>query len=314
MGICKCELSFGNTGQSDCPTLQRHKVLDFFIPRYDSTGARNKVDVTATIDAAFLTARLNDVDKTKRWYPVRDIKNAAPEQAEDIIQTFEDQTTNLVSEGLISDTYLINKGTPVLIGKLKQFRCQEFGILSVDANGTLIGDGVFEAGFLHPFEVDSNSLSIRFVKPTPSIFQGIQVSFNYASSAKDENIRMLIGDNVTANFLGAKGLIDVTAIITSISTTGFTAKLITDQGPVNDLVTVDGLVSADFVSSVTATVSTIRNVTDSSDVSIVSVTESPDGTYTFAFVAQTAADVLKLKPVKNGFDFSLVEAETITIP
>jgi hypothetical protein len=50
---------------------------------------------------------------------------------------------------------------------------------------------------------------------------------------------------------------------------------------------------------------------DCCKVVITSVTESPDGTYTFVIPAQTSADVLTLNLQKDGFDMT---ALTVVIP
>ena len=40
---------------------------------------------------------------------------------------------------------------------------------------------------------------------------------------------------------------------------------------------------------------------------VVVVAESPDGSYTFTYIAQTAADVLTLSATKVGFEFPDIE-------
>jgi hypothetical protein len=82
-------------------------------------------------------------------------------------------------------------------------------------------------------------------------------------------------------------------------------KLTDSSGGVNDRGVLPNLVVGDFA---------CYNVTDSSSVTITSVTENPTGTYTFVIPTQTSAEVLRLTPTLIGHDFKNVVATTILIP
>ena len=62
-------------------------------------------------------------------------------------------------------------------------------------------------------------------------------------------------------------------------------------GSLKSLVPDTGLLVGDF---------SLYNNTTASSVTITSVTESPDGTYTFVIPTQTSADVMVLTPSKDG--------------
>jgi hypothetical protein len=89
----------------------------------------------------------------------------------------------------------------------------------------------------------------------------------------------------------------------SITTTGFVSKIDTIYGAKYDSAVFAGGVLADF---------TLYNETTASSVTITSVTEAPDGTYTFVIPAQSSADVLTLTFAKLGFYAS--STLSITIP
>lgn len=311
--LCACDATYGNTGTPNCISNQAYTGLEFFVPTFDSTGAKNKVNPTVLIDQAFLTARINDVDKTKRWYPIRDIKTVTKERADNVVEQFDDQSQNNVMDGVRSSTYFINKGTPEMKGAIDDFSCTSFGVLKVDANGSLIGDNGND-GFMYPAEIDNNSLQTKWIEPTPTTSQKIEVKYNYSAVLRDENICMINAADITANLLAAIGLVDVYSTITAITTTGFTAKLTTKFGSLANPIVDKGLVIAEFISSVTATPSRLRNATTSLDVTILTVTENPDGTYAFTFAAQGSGNTLILKPKRNGRDYTAVEEKTILIP
>jgi hypothetical protein len=94
-------------------------------------------------------------------------------------------------------------------------------------------------------------------------------------------------------------LYDVSSTITAISATGFTATLKDEYG-----LAVQGLAIGDFA---------LYNTTDSTMLIIDAMTETSAGVYEFTFTSQTSADVLRLTPTENGYDFSLVVDNLITI-
>lgn len=304
-GICKCDLSFGNTGKPNCVPLQSAALAEIYVPLYGSTGALNYFDNVATpLTPAVLTAKLNAADKRNRWYPVKEITGITGERGTPVLETLDNGKVNKIKDGVKNRVYQINEGTPVLLGKLEQFSCQKFGVYYIDENGSLIGRNIGD-GKLYPFPVENRSYYARFVDPTFTTSQKIEVGYQFAQELKDSEIGMIASSAFTANLLSAEGLVDVSSVITNESTTTFTAKLKTEYGDVGEEIVLEGLIVTDFA---------LYNVTDSLAVTISSVTESSAGVYDFAFAAQTSADVLRLTPTKNGYDFSAVVTNTITIP
>jgi hypothetical protein len=78
----------------------------------------------------------------------------------------------------------------------------------------------------------------------------------------------------------------------------------TQYGSFLNPVLVEGLVAGDMA---------LYNVTDSASVTITTAVEAPDGTYTISYATQSVADVLRLTITKDGYDFTAVTANTITI-
>jgi len=144
----------------------------------------------------------------------------------------------------------------------------------------------------------------KYVEATDTTVEKLNISFDWLLSEEDGNLRFIVP---TADLFSSNGLLDIAATMTNISTTGFKAKLFTKEGygDISKKYPMTGLLLADFV---------LYNVTDSAAVTITSVTEDPEGTYTFAFTAQTSADVLRLTPSLDGYDFTSVVATTVTIP
>jgi hypothetical protein len=111
------------------------------------------------------------------------------------------------------------------------------------------------------------------------------------------------------SLLNVAGLVDVLSTNVSCSTTVLVVKLRTKYNT-----PVKGLVIGDFYDVAGGAASKVYNVTDSAALALTSVVESPSGTYTLTMtVAQTVADKIRVTPVKTGFDYTAVIANTATV-
>jgi hypothetical protein len=275
------------------------------VPYFTDAGAINSVLLNATLNDAYFTAKVNNADNSVRWFPLPELKNVIDERAENKMESFDDGSSVFISEGDRSFTGLLVKGSPVLKGKIESARCVEVGVYIVDKNGNLIGVLNSAGTALLPIKLDEASVAARLMKTTDATIQKLELKFNFSSDEKDENLAMIACDELDANLLLLKGLLDITAEFSGISTTQFTVKLKTQYGTPISPVLDEGLVAADFA---------LYNDTDSAAVTVVSAAEIPDGVYTITYAAQTSADVLFLTPTKNGRDYSAVAIDPITIP
>lgn len=309
---CACNEGLKNTGTPGCPTIMNYAEMLIAVPKYGSDGTLNYIDLTATLDAAYFTGKINEADVEDRWFPIPRFKNAASERAESVSEGYDDGTSSYIHQGVRPFSFLIPKQSAELLGQLEAFRCVEFGVYIVDRSGNLRGS-LKEAGKLYPIGVDNQSWIPQLTFGTASTIEKINLSFNFDLVEQDSDLRIILASELTGtNLLSLKGLLDVYVEYSSISTTGFKAKLFLKYGSALTKVPVKGLTITDFVDEALAT-SKLYNVTDSASLAITSVTESPDGTYTFVFVAQTVADKIKVHPVKAGFDFTSVKASLVTI-
>lgn len=312
MQTCSCDATLSNTGTPTCNSLMDVAEKIIIVPKYDSNGELNFIDLTDTLDQTYFDDKINATNKQDRWYPLPRVKNAESSKADSVFETYADGSKELIQEGVRSWSVLIPKQTPTLLGKLKTWRCTEFGIYIIDKSGNLIGslDATDE---LYPISVEGASWNPILVFPTPTAVQKIDLKFDIDQLAQDENLQMILAGSLgSVRLLNLNGLIDVYGAVTNISTTSFKIRLTTDYGDAIDPGIVEDLTAVDFISSVGGATSKVRNQTDASDVS-VTVAESPAGTYTLTYTAQTSADVLYVKPSAIGFDFSAAE-QTVTIP
>ena len=63
--LCVCESTLPNGSQPNCATIIGLQKKFIFVPLFDSTGARNSIDLSATLNAAYFTGKINQVDASR---------------------------------------------------------------------------------------------------------------------------------------------------------------------------------------------------------------------------------------------------------
>jgi len=144
------------------------------------------------------------------------------------------------------------------------------------------------------------------VKGSDAAVSKVKLAFEFSQLEADSNLRVLDENEVTAELLDVEGLLELNGVISGESTTGFILALTVDFDKDFDPDKVIAWVITDYI---------LFNVTTNSSIVITSVTEAPEGTYTFVIPAQASADILRLtndRTTGNKPGFAL--EELITIP
>lgn len=311
---CSCEVSFLNTGTPNC--IPAYKIWKKFIvvALTANDGTDNYISSSDTLDASYFSAKTNHVDASKRWFPLPAMKNVESTKADNITETFNDQSVLFVQEGVRGINALLVGQGPTMVGQLKTARCSQFGVYAVDGDGSLYGYTNNTADKLYPIPVDNNTWAPVWEMPSDTTVQKIKLTFQFDANLQDEYIGQIVSNDITGvNLFALRGLIDVDSTVVSCSQTQLVVKLYTKYGSAFNKLPIEGLAITDFYSSVGGTASRLYNVTDSAAVTISAMTESPDGTYTFTYASQTVADVIRITPVKTGYDFTNVISNTATV-
>lgn len=311
---CECGVTLSGTGFDCTPAMEiAHKLI--VVPTYDSTGAKNKILLSATLNQAYFDALRNQSDVSKRWNPWPAMKNINDVRGENKTFEFDDQTLEFLAEGARKFTAMIpgtsgsGANSPQMKELIEQVRCGDYGLYIVTTKNQLIGVLSVDGLSLEPIAIDEQSIVAQLMKKTNDAPQHLLLSFNWSSTVSDTSLRMFDCDELGgADLQSLRGLLSICMDVVSQTSTVLTVKLRARFGTSITPIVVPGLVTADFVSSVGGAVGKIRNVTDAADVAVVAV-ESPAGTYALTHLAQTAGDVLIVKPLKANFEFACVEAD-----
>ena len=304
--VCSCDSGIPNTGQPGCIDGFSRDARFIIVPYKDNAGNINSIKladfVAGVLPLAFITAKINEADKSKRWFITEEFRLPTPERAEPVTEDI-DGVGTVVRQGnkTYSVAFIGKKGNPQYAGRLNAI-CQDFGVFSIDVDGRI--KGMFVNSELRPTRVENGTVNAIYMEPTADTQQKVMLGFTVNLTENDGNLSFIEKSHLGADMLDVKGLIDVSAgDATGITTTMFTSKLTFCYGEAFNNMKFKGAVLADFV---------LAQISPTpAAVTILTVTESPDGTYKFTFAAETTGDVLKLTLTKSGFE---MEPLLITIP
>jgi uncharacterized protein (DUF697 family) len=308
MASCDCGTGLKNTGISGCAKPMGVYQKAFFVETYDSTGAKNKYDTSVPLTQVVLDALLNNADTSKRWYPTSTLETVGGERADNVVETAPSGRIYYIKDGIRTQSFELVGFPAKYIEAYESNRCVTLSVFYVDSDGNLIG-GAEDGTVLYPKNIDAKSIQIKDVKMTDTTMAKIVMSFNYAISEKESYESYIESSSITADLLNASGLVDVTVEAVTTGQTSMTFKLVTNYGAVGNKIKDKGLLAANFVSTVGAVASKLRNFTTSADVAITGLTESA-GVYTLTYASQTAGNVLIITPLANGRSYT---AKNVTV-
>lgn len=298
--ICSCKTVMGNTGLPSCYKALTLATGIFMTPTYANDGTKNVIDTTDTIDDAYILAAINNADQSKRWFPLQKLNAVTSERAEPTYDTRSDGGNAFVKQGIRSFNFEIWEGGARFKKMLDKGRCREFSFFIIN-EGRIIGlDLTDEQLELAPIRIAKDSLVVNYLFATDTTVEKVGVTFQFDQRENDGNLSYVeVADD--ADLTGYRGMLDIYSTHVSNILTATTVKLFHKYGAANNKSALTGLLAADFA---------LYNVTDTAAVTVISCTESPEGTYLLTFAAQTEADVLRITPTKSGYDFSAVIAST----
>lgn len=311
---CKCNNTLGNTG-SGCVSIFDVVRRIILVPYFNDAGTVNGILLSTVTGASFLDNAyfadlVNQPDASKRWFPLPEVKNVASERGDDETESFDDNSKVFITQGVREVKLLIvgRNVSPTFLGKVKQARCTPVGFYEVDKDGNLLGSISKDGLYLNPIRIGDDTLSAKWVPTADKTSQKMMVNFEVHTDENDEDLQQITSNEMTADLLLLKGLLDVNVVFSAMTFNGFTMKLTTDFGTALTKTPVEGLLAADMA---------LYNVTDGSAMAITGTgsafTETVPGTYVIEYstaTQPTAGDVIRNTITKDGYDFTNVTNTT----
>ena len=311
MAFCSCTDGIINFGQPVCVDSFDRVARIVFVNYADNTGAVNSIktaDFTGgVLNPAFFAGKLNNTNKTQKWYLTETINMVEPVREDNVTQDIDGILYN-VSQGVKTFSGQFNGGvaSPKYSGVLKSLGCQQMGYFYFDVQGNIVGSYNDVTGELDPIKIQRNTFQVKYIEPTKTTVQGIQLKFMIGELEDDADLNYVPASDITADLEALRSMIDVTiGAATGISTTGFTFTLSYAYGTAFAGQPLTGAVAADF---------TLAELTPTPGaIVITSVTESSTvpGTYTLVMPAATSLDTQSFDFTKTGFE---ADAITVAIP
>ena len=194
MADCLCGTGLGNLGLSSCIVNRNVTNKLFFVPVYDSTGVKNKLDLTGTINEATIIALINQSDASKRWYLSPVFENVVKATADTTFEEAPSQRKKRIKAGKKSFSAEHWDVAPQLEGKYNEYLCGGWGVIELDIDGNIIGKKV--GTDLYPIPVDGDSFDVKYVDPTDAATSKLMVSFDYNRLMKSEELWLISADEL----------------------------------------------------------------------------------------------------------------------
>lgn len=306
--ICSCTSGIINFGQPGCiPSFGRDSRL-IFVNYSDDSGAVNSIKSTDALDQTFFDGKFNATDKSQAWYYTDTINQVQGAREDNITQDIDSITFNVRQGNRMYDgTFYGSIANPLFEKSLKSTSCRSMGYFIVSVAGEIIGMKNDVTGDLDPIKVQRNTLQTKYTFPSATEVQSLNLKFMIEENEQDSDLSFIGSNNILVDMLTQKAMTTVvlgTAV--SITATTFATPVTYTYGQAFVNEPYEGGVFGDF---------TLFNTTTVLPVVVSAAPESPAGTYTITYAAQTAADVLTLSYSKTtgaGFE-SIVDLSIIAV-
>lgn len=290
---CLCGEGMNNTGLATCLPAFKKTTGVLFVPLFANDGTRNKIDMSTTID---MTAHIQNIDKSKRFYPIQDLKDVELPVADAKFKTYKDGAKRKLADGIRSFKATMPEASSVLIGKLQGVSCSKFGVYLIDIDGQL--RGIKSGTNLYPVEI--GGFNAMFKDATDDEVNEGMIEFDFDILLKVSQFWILSATDLGVNPNELSGLVDANLTEVSSGATSTVLNISSDfgSGVATNPAPIVGLVTADF---------SAYNDTDSASVTLtVAESTTVDGEYTLTYTSQTALDLVTIKVLPaSGFEGSI---------
>lgn len=288
---CLCGTGMNNTGLVTCIKGFKKTTGMLIVPILANDGTRNSIDLSTAID---MDAKVKNVDPSKRFYPVNDLKDVELPTAESRFETAKDGSKFKLADGIKSFKATIYEAGSMFASKLQGVSCEKYGVYLYDIDGNL--RGIKDGNLLYPVEI--GGWDAIFMDSTDDNVSKIQVQFDFDILLKISRYWILSSTDLGVNPNTLLGLVDANLTEVSSGATSTVLTISSDYGSGLTALPIVGLTTADF---------SAYNDTDTSSVSLtVAESTTVDGEYTLTYTSQTTADLVTIKVLPaSGYEGSV---------
>lgn len=308
---CRCAGRPYNPGQSGCiPIVGRDKYMILF-DYIDSDGAYNGIPTGTVLNEAFITAKLNHTDPTKRWYIFPEMFAYEAPMAEN--ETEEIDGIQFPTGEEIKQTFMFDHvkeaGNPAMKAVYDSIKCRDLGMLTITNKGEVAG--MNNGGDLIGVHLQQGTLFASYKRPVKGEVQRVHVSASVDELENDANLDFIEADSIAYSAKRWFTLQPIEVLFLEVSQAGqdeITFKLNKMFGSLNDKTPVTDIVSNDFSPDFGVTDATVYNSTDNANVGFTVVEDSvTEGLYVGTLASsQTVGDVIEIDIFKEGYHMQTI--------
>lgn len=309
---CQCAGKPLNPGQKGClPMEGRYKFIIYF-DKTDSTGAFNSVTAGTVMNQAYVTAKLNHVDLTKRWYIAPEIFSLEAPAAE---KETEDRDGLPIPTGEeikqpVKYNHSKEEANPALIAFYDSMACRDLAFFAVTNKGQLVGmnDGL---GNLIGIAIQQGTLSAQWGQPVKGSLQKIMVSFLVDELENDANRDFIDSSDIAYDAKRWVNLQPIQILMFLQSQSGqdtFVYKIQKMYGSVGFKSHYTGLLTVDISPDNGVTTGTVYNETTAANVVVTLTEDTIAETYELTLAAPASPDdVIAINVFKSGVSMNEVD-------
>ena len=285
---CLCGGGIGSLHRKkDCKKFLK-KAINIMPIQREAGGVKNFIDATTVpIPESVFEAMFLEADAEKRLHIVYDIKNTAYEPQEGTSQEWEDGTSSNLTDGNLQMTFIIPETDIDFIGNAGGLTCKNPDTYLYLKDGSIVGyadrNTIATEQKVYPLPVDKWTI-VETPLSTDTAVAQVAVTIDFANIMDYGNWIIIQPSehemDETANYEPAGANLVLGATPTTATAIEVVATL-DGSGLTGNSVPINGLTAADFAL-------TVNTVTEP----ILTVTESPTGTYTITYASQGSGDTI----------------------
>ena len=217
---CTCGNVHGNTGTPNCSPLIK-KALGLGVMSVVANGGTvNRIDLT-DLPSYDLGSELQNTDRTKRIYPIMDLRNVThPDEAE---QYATDSAGGKIEVRDVVYRFAAEKWevSPVYVQKLKTGKCNRNGVWLFNANGMV---GLRRGTDLYPIEI--KAYAPKYSHATDADPSKLMLSFDYAQNTNIGELWLISWAELGITINDVTGLIDLNYTVVDVPANGGVDKIV----------------------------------------------------------------------------------------
>ena len=238
---CFCpDVGKANLGTLSCPSVMKTIKKHIFMDEFDSTGVRNSIASTDLVNGvlpdAFVLAKVNESDPTKRWYFTPDkYESVTSSRTDSVIEDFPSGRKEKIQDGVPEFEGAWIGVDSVVASRASSFGCTASACFEVDVTGALRGELSTDALNFYPMAINKGSFDASPVGEVEgSNVPRIVVKFQYSQTIIEGNFSIMNASLTATDLLKVSGLLDGNTVV--MASTAVTATTVSINVPYDFIV------------------------------------------------------------------------------